>query len=900
MLPAARVRPVPMAAIAGPPRRVPWVRAVRTALLVQAGVLALSGPMLREEVHRLSEAREHGSVIELLTPILTGAELSGKPLDGLSPSLWEYYGVAWYGVQELERARVAFSRAVLDDPGAGGAWSHLGDVLLATWQVRDALTAYEEAIRRGAGGDPSKLYRARRWMADWQHDDLLAAMLLDRASAAARTGGEARIGPSDVHELSPDDARRVAEAAPHARASEGRTAALLDARGLTSRPLRVGFVSSDLGVHPVSSLVRPFLRQLNLPSHRATVYCFALREDTSWWRERIEEEVAVLIDLPRDRSPLEHADLIASHGIDVLIDLNGNTLHSGLPIFAHRPAPLQITWLGLPSTTGARFVDYVLSDWVAAAPSGPAGAGAAAFTERLLLLPPSYIVNDHAALQGHTVADGRLFRRPQGSPPAQSPCTTIESGTLPGAVGRVPALPDAFLFACFSNWQKMDRALFQVWTNVLRRVPHGRLWLQKYRLWEEASENLAREAAAMGVPPSSLIYVEQAPWVVHTQWKAAADLALDTVAKNGHTTGLDSLWAGLPLVTLPGAHAGQRAGASFAAATSGEDLDGSATGATVVHSLKAYEDVAARLAHDPALLAALRRGVELERLRAGGLFDSQAWTRRAELALKAAVEAGVARDRSGAGMQLPHVFSTRTSTPAAAPGPKAAVQLGSGLSGSGSVSCVAAPLLHVGGQQRREGWTIVDIEAREEVDIVAPMWDLSFAANGSVLAIYASHCLEHADHRGVVETLQEWRRVLRAGGALFVGVPDLGAIASLLLPSDPPRFSALERWQIQRILFGAQTSEHDVHRTGFDEATLGQLLADAGFCKVQRVPDFGLFEDATLGTYAGEPISLNLRASACESGSGPGDTLPGLHIALPALEPPRKVPVARTPTMSSR
>jgi predicted O-linked N-acetylglucosamine transferase (SPINDLY family) len=149
--------------------------------------------------------------------------------------------------------------------------------------------------------------------------------------------------------------------------------------------LKIGILSSDFGVHPVSSLIRGGLQFID--RSRIEMFCYSLNPDLSYWGTNISQIVEHFHVLGL-MNTFDAARIIASHDIDILIDLNGHTLHTGLTVMKHKPAHLQLSFLGLPTTTGAPFIDYYLSDWV----STPAEISDH-FTEKMLLMPPCYIVN---------------------------------------------------------------------------------------------------------------------------------------------------------------------------------------------------------------------------------------------------------------------------------------------------------------------------------------------------------------------------------------------------------------------------------------------------------------------------------------------------------------------------
>lgn len=166
--------------------------------------------------------------------------------------------------------------------------------------------------------------------------------------------------------------------------------------------------------------------------------------------------------------------------------------------------------------------------------------------------------------------------------------------------------------------------------------------------------------------------------------------------------------------------------------------------------------------------------------------------------------------------------------------------------------------LHLGGTERRDGWTIVDIESRPEVDIVADVRELGEFADDSVSEIYASHVLEHLPFGGAGDALNEWFRVLAPGGLLRVAVPDLEIIFRLI---DMPQVSTRGAFDLTRIVYGGQLNEHDFHKCGFTIETLSAVLEQAGFKNIRRVESFGMFRDCSEIRFIGQPISLNLEAT---------------------------------------
>ncbi len=174
-------------------------------------------------------------------------------------------------------------------------------------------------------------------------------------------------------------------------------------------------------------------------------------------------------------------------------------------------------------------------------------------------------------------------------------------------------------------------------------------------------------------------------------------------------------------------------------------------------------------------------------------------------------------------------------------------------------SSASIPLrLHLGGRERREGWKILDIQAAPNTDFIGNCTDLTQFADGTVTEIYASHVYEHLDYgQELPRAIDEAFRVLKPGGLIRIGVPDLEILAKLVVDKQ---FSVKDRFEIQRMIFGGQLDPYDFHKVGLTFDFLKIYLEAAGFRGVQRVPGFNLFNDATTAKVYNVPISLNVTA----------------------------------------
>lgn len=166
--------------------------------------------------------------------------------------------------------------------------------------------------------------------------------------------------------------------------------------------------------------------------------------------------------------------------------------------------------------------------------------------------------------------------------------------------------------------------------------------------------------------------------------------------------------------------------------------------------------------------------------------------------------------------------------------------------------------LHVGGQERKDGWTVLNVQPGPYVDYVGDLRDLSRFADTSIDNVYASHVLEHVSQADVLPVLRGVHRILASGGKLLISVPDLDALCHLFIS---PWATPDMKWHAMRMIFGGQTDPHDFHHMGFNELFLRDLLSQAGFAEVQRVASFGLFQDTSDFRPYGFPISLNVIAA---------------------------------------
>lgn len=489
---------------------------------------------------------------------------------------------------QVGEAAALFEQAVALAPtmheallGAANAIRRVGDPLVALEYYRRAVAA-----RPGDLALAGRLAEARLSLCDWEGVERLRSDLIE--PALAQSGSV--IGP--MQSLALPLTLSPAEGLTIARRRAEQVAAEAKAQGASpriNRPgkrdrLTIGYLSADFHDHPTSHL----MRGLFSAHDRAAVRVAALSlgpDDNSAYRRAVREGSDLFLDL----AALDNgaaAAAIAEAGIDILVDINVHTRGNRLSLTALRPAPLAVNWLGLPGTSGASFIDWAIVDRIVAPPGAEAG-----FSESLLVLPHCYQPNDRT------------------QPIAPDAPDRVECGLPEGA----------FVFCCFNQAYKIEPVMFGRWMRILDRVPGSVLWL----LGESRAveDNLRREAQARGIDPARLVFASRLPKPRHLARHRHADLGLDTLFYNAHTTASDALWAGLPLLTAPGPTFAARVGASLLTALVLTDL--------ICPDLDAYEEKAVALATDPAALAAVRERLAAARL-TQPLFDTERFARDLE------------------------------------------------------------------------------------------------------------------------------------------------------------------------------------------------------------------------------------------------------------------------------
>jgi protein O-GlcNAc transferase len=349
--------------------------------------------------------------------------------------------------------------------------------------------------------------------------------------------------------------------------------------------LKIGYVSPDFRMHPVATVTRRLYALHD--RDKFEVYGYSLHPgDGSTIRRDIENGC----DFFREFSGLDDraaAEIIHSDGIDILVDLAGYTRFSRPEIFAMRPAPLQVGYLGFLHTMGAAFIDYVIADPVVVPPGETVS-----FFEQIAWLPSYFMFDDQQQISA------QKFTREKLGLPAQG-----------------------FVFCCHNSNYKITPVDFDIWMRLLQRVPGSVLWL--YKGSEAVVANLRKEAEARGVNPDRLVFANRVANDVYLARYRMADLFLDTACYNAQTTAAEALWAGLPVLTCTGETMSSRVATGLLRAAGLDEL--------ITDSAKQYEERAYHLAVHADELRQIREKLAGIRL-SSPLFDTGRQVRNLEAA----------------------------------------------------------------------------------------------------------------------------------------------------------------------------------------------------------------------------------------------------------------------------
>ncbi|XP_059833039.1 UDP-N-acetylglucosamine--peptide N-acetylglucosaminyltransferase 110 kDa subunit isoform X3 [Hypanus sabinus] len=606
---------------------------------------------------------------------------------------------------KLQEALMHYKEAIRISPTFADAYSNMGNTLKEMQDVQGALQCYTRAIQiNPAFADAhSNLASIHKIVCDWTDYDERMKKLVSIVADQLEKNRLPSVHPHHSMLYPLTHAFRKAIAERHGNLCLDKINVLhkppyehpKDLKASNGR-LKIGFVSSDFGNHPTSHLMQSIPGMHN--SEKFEVFCYALSSDDGTnFRVKVVAEANNFVDLSQIPCNGKAADRIHQDGIHILVNMNGYTKGARNELFALRPAPIQAMWLGYPGTSGAPFMDYIITD----KETSPLEL-AEQYSEKLAYMPNTFFIGDHANMFPHLkkkavidfksnghIYDNRIvlngidlkafldslpdvkvvkLKCPDGgdnsdtnsalsmpvvpmNTAAEAIINMINQGQIQVTINNftvsnglattqinnkaatgeeVPrtiivttrsqyGLPeDAIVYCNFNQLYKIDPATLQMWASILKRVPNSVLWLLRFPAVGEP--NIQQYAQNMGLSANRIIFSPVAPKEEHVRRGQLADVCLDTPLCNGHTTGMDVLWAGTPMVTMPGI-----CRETLASRVAASQLTCLGCPELIAKTRQEYEDIAATLGTDMEYLKKIRGKVWKQRV-TSPLFNTKQYT----------------------------------------------------------------------------------------------------------------------------------------------------------------------------------------------------------------------------------------------------------------------------------
>ncbi|XP_038216921.1 UDP-N-acetylglucosamine--peptide N-acetylglucosaminyltransferase 110 kDa subunit-like isoform X1 [Zerene cesonia] len=566
-------------------------------------------------------------------------------------------------LQDVSGALKCFKKAIEINPSFADAHCNLASIYKDTGNITEAIEAYKKALslREDFPDAYCNLTHCLQIVCDWRDYDERMSKIVSIVESQLNSEKLSSVHPhhSILYPLTNKCRREIA--AKHALLYLEKVKGLNVVRNAKSIErigrLRIGYVSSDFGNHPTSHLMQsvPGLHDQS----KVEIFCYALNaNDGSTFRSKIVRESEHFVDLSQVASNTDAGNRIVSDGIHILVNMNGYTKGSRNELFALKPAPIQVMWLGYPGTSGAKYMDYIICDRI----SCPIQAERD-FSEKFAYMPFTYFVGDHMQMFPHlqkryklrienetlgeivalvnyhedlekyfSVETNKLNLHYDDLNPIEVleqiiniPKYVIESTkdsterqvyvgdvSIQNGLSIVSCdekvangeeicknivitsryqygLPeDAIVYCNFNQLYKADPNILKSWVKILKKVPNSILWLVSFPLAGEP--NIHKYSQALGLDPGRIIFSKIASKEEHVRRGQLADVCLDTPLCNGHTTTMDVLWAGTPVVTLPGDTLASRVAASQLISLKCPEL--------IARDRSHYEDIAVRMGLD--------------------------------------------------------------------------------------------------------------------------------------------------------------------------------------------------------------------------------------------------------------------------------------------------------------
>jgi len=506
----------------------------------------------------------------------------------IDPKMAEAYnnlGIGYKQENKVLDAAKCYQKALEIKPNFVAAYNNLGTLFMDQQKLGDARNSFKNALQI----EPSnalatiKLLQIAQSICDWEECRRLEVR---NPELGITTSGI----PSFIMLQAEDNPARQLERSKMWVKSEYKINQLSLERNhkkdKNSR-IKIGYFGADFHDHATLFLMAGLLRCHDLTKFEIHIFSYGHHKNSSQ-REKLKSQVSAFYDI-YDMPNQQVVDLVRSKDIDIAIDLKGYTKYTRSDLFAYRLAPIQINYLGYPSTMGAEFIDYIIADEVIIPRELQQF-----YSEKIIYLPCSYQPNDNQREIANKSFSRADFYLPE----------------------------DGFVMACMNQAYKITDAEFDIWMRVLKEIDGSVLWLLKCNEW--AIKNLKKEAEKRGVCANRIIIAGALPQAVHLERLKLADLFVDTFKVNAHTTASDALWVGLPVIT--------KIGQQFAARVAASLLHNIGLPELVARTDEEYEELIFKLARDKQQLNRIKEKLR-QNIHITPLFDTERYTEHFEKGL---------------------------------------------------------------------------------------------------------------------------------------------------------------------------------------------------------------------------------------------------------------------------
>ena len=505
-------------------------------------------------------------------------------------------------LKRQEEALASYDKAIALKADFARAYNDRGVTLNTLKRFDESLASYQKAIslKPDIPFLLSNVLTAKMAICDWHNFDDAVDQLVEKTQLGHKVSTPQLV----LTVLDSPELQAKAAAIWTLTNHPFNNAVLTIAKRPKRKKIRLGYFSSDFYDHPTAQLMVGLFEKHDRSRFELIAFSFGPNANDEM-RQRLSTAFDKFIDV-RQHSDRGVAMLARRLEIDIAVDLNGYQKNSRTGIFAFRAAPIQVSYLAYPGTMAASYIDYLVADRTLIPTSSQMH-----FSEKIVYLPNSYQANDRKRRIGD-----KAFNRSE----VGLPCS-------------------GFVFCCFNNNFKITPDVFNIWMRILMRVHGSVLWLLESNVI--AAANLTMEARVRGINPERLVFAKRITLPDHLARHRLADLFLDTLPYNAHTTASDALWTTLPVLTRIGQTFAGRVAASLLTAIGLPEL--------ITATPQAYEDLAIDLAFNPNKLRAIKHKLANNRL-ATPLFDTELFTKHIEAAYIAAYE------RFHAGLLPDHIY----------------------------------------------------------------------------------------------------------------------------------------------------------------------------------------------------------------------------------------------------